>query len=138
MSTHVQKGKGVTKHPRLSGKPCGGREKKTIGEDEEDAAGDSKESKSIFHVQWNLRRTERLVDWLENNVEDHQRLFSNLAQDAKAEKRPCITAKGVKTNFHIKIAEYVFSLDENESVRAHVEEHGGKKFVKAIENCIFR
>jgi len=138
MSTCVWKGKGVTKDPRPSGKPHGGWAKKTIDEDKEDATGDSKESKGIFCVQWNLQCTERLVDWLENNVKDCQRLFSDSALDAKAEKQPHITAKGVKTNFHIKIAEYVFSLDKNKSVRAHVEEHGGKKYVKAIENHIFR
>jgi hypothetical protein len=56
-------------------------------------------------VQWDDLRTEQLVDWLEDNPEDHQKLFSDLSHDVKKENRPCQVAKGSKSIFYVKMAD---------------------------------
>ena len=79
--------------------------------DKEDTAADSKSS--MMRIIWSEPCMERLVEWLEENVEDCQRLFSDSAQDAKEEKHCPRTAKSGKVIFHTKIANYVFSVDED-------------------------
>lgn len=86
-------------------------------------------------VHWDDVRTDRLVDWLEDNPEDRQRLFSDSSHDAKKENRPRRVAKGSKTIFHAKMAEYVFSVDEDPKVRVEVKEDT-RKYAKAVENRI--
>jgi hypothetical protein len=86
-------------------------------------------------VQWDDIRTDRLVDWLEDNPEDRQRLFSDSSHDAKKENRPRRVAKGSKSVFHAKMAEYVFSVDADPKVRVEVKDDV-KKYSKAVENRI--
>ena len=106
------------------------------------AAGDDEDPVAVpkaaapLRIGWGTARTDRLLDWLENNVEDQQRLFSDSAQDAKDENRRRRTAKSVKTTFYAKIAEYVFSVDEDVKVRDDLHAHGTKRYVKAVENQI--
>ena len=135
MSTCPQSRKIILKGPKPPSKPRGGRAKKTANLDKEGATADSKSGTCII---WNESRTERLVEWLEDNVEDRQRLFSDSAQDAKEEKRRPRTAKSGKHSFHIKIANYVFSADEDAKVRDDVNTHGAQMFAKVIENRIAR
>jgi len=67
---------------------------------------------------WNNQHTKCLVSWLEDNIGDHQRLFSDLAQDAKEEHCcPCV-AKNRKIIYHIKIAECIFAVDKSAKIRA--------------------
>jgi len=112
----------------------GGQARKTVDEDEEDTTVESKAAPP--HLLWNSKRTDRLVQWLEDNVEDCQQLFSDLAQDAKEGGRRCCTAKTSKTSFHLRMAEYIFSVDEDEKIRDYVKLHGAKGYVKAVENHI--
>ncbi|KAH9060603.1 hypothetical protein EDB87DRAFT_1547080, partial [Lactarius vividus] len=86
-------------------------------------------------VHWDDFRTDRLVDWLEDNPEDRQKLFSDLSHDAKKENRPRCVAKGSKSIFHNKMAEYIFSVDVDARVRVEVKEDI-KKYSKAVENRI--
>ncbi|KAH9074350.1 hypothetical protein EDB83DRAFT_2516142 [Lactarius deliciosus] len=86
-------------------------------------------------VQWDNLRTERLVDWLEDNPEDRQKLFSDSSHDAKNENRPHHVAKGSKSVFYIKMAKYIFSVDGDVGVHAEVKEDV-KKYSKAVENRI--
>jgi hypothetical protein len=88
-----------------------------------------------LRVQWDDIRTDRLVDWLEDNPEDCQKLFSDLSHDAKKENRPCRVAKGSKSAFHVKMADYIFSVDGDPKVRGEVKEDV-KKYSKAVENWI--
>ena len=69
MSSHTSN---VRNHkgPKPSSKPRGSQAKKTANEDDEDTPTDPKGTGK--HVHWNLERTDWLVDWLENNVEDCQ------------------------------------------------------------------
>ena len=133
-STHIINSKVILKVPKPPSKPRGGRAKKTANLDKEDAAADSKGG--ALRIMWSESRTERLLEWLENNVEDRQRLFSDSAQDAKEEKRRPRTAKSGKSSLHTKIANYVFSADEDARVRDDVNAHGPQIFAKVVENRI--
>ncbi|KAH9023311.1 hypothetical protein EDB84DRAFT_1247596, partial [Lactarius hengduanensis] len=86
-------------------------------------------------VQWDDPRTERLIDWLEDNPEDRQRLFSDSSHDAKKENRTRRVAKGSKSTFHIKMAKYIFSVDADAWVCEEVKADT-KKYAKAVENRI--
>ncbi|KAH9024121.1 hypothetical protein EDB84DRAFT_1238971, partial [Lactarius hengduanensis] len=86
-------------------------------------------------VQWDDPRTEQLVDWLEDNPEDRQKLFSDSSHDTKQENRPRRVAKGSKSTFHTKMADYIFSVDVDARVRVDVKEDV-KKYSKAVENRI--
>jgi len=143
MSTHAasfRKSKANTQQPKPSNKAQpvkrGGRARKTADEDEEDTVVDSKAGPP--RILWNANRTERLIQWLEDNVEDRQRLFSGSAQDAREENRPRLTAKSVKTDFHLRMAEYIFLVDEDERVRDDVKLHGAKGYTKVVENRILK
>jgi hypothetical protein len=78
------------------------------------------------------------VEWLEDHVEDRQRLFSDSAQDAREENRRRRTAKNVKATLYSKIAEDIFSVDEDVKFRDDLRAHGVKRYAKAIENRIAR
>ena len=123
------------KGPKPSSKPRGGRAKKTADEDDEDTPADPKSRGPCVH--WDSPRTDRLIEWLENNVEDRQWLFSDSAQDAKEEKRRRCVAKNVKTSFHVKMADYVFSADDDMNIRDDFRENG-VKYAKAVKNHIAR
>ncbi|KAH8983037.1 hypothetical protein EDB86DRAFT_2781979, partial [Lactarius hatsudake] len=86
-------------------------------------------------VHWDDFRTDQLIDWLESNPKDRQKLFSDLSHDAKKENWPRCVAKGSKSIFHIKMAEYIFSVDVDARVRVEVKEDI-KKYSKAVENQI--
>ncbi|KAH9074317.1 hypothetical protein EDB83DRAFT_2516085 [Lactarius deliciosus] len=86
-------------------------------------------------VLWDDSRTNWLVDWLEDNPEDRQKLFSDSSHDAKKENRPRRVAKGSKTAFHTKMAVYIFSVDADLKVREEIK-GDTKKYAKAVENRI--
>jgi hypothetical protein len=86
-------------------------------------------------VLWDDLCTDWLVDWLEDNPEDRQKLFSDSSHDAKKENRARCVAKGAKSAFHVKMAEYVFSVDADPKVCKDVKEDI-KKYSKAVENRI--
>ena len=109
------------------------RKKPVTAPEVDDADRDPVEKGS--RVQWDDMRTDQLVDWLEDNPEDRQKLFSDLSQDAKKENRPRHVAKGSKSVFHVKMAEYIFSVDADPKVRGDVKEDV-KKYAKAVENRI--
>jgi hypothetical protein len=123
-----------TKGPKPPAKASCRQAKKTANEDGEDPPGDANCSGPC--ILWDAPRTDRLIEWLENNVEDHQRLFSDSAKDAKKQKCRVQTAKNTKTGFHLKMAEYIFSVDDDVRVRDDLKAHGPKKYVKTVENRI--
>ncbi|KAH9162824.1 hypothetical protein EDB89DRAFT_1808944, partial [Lactarius sanguifluus] len=86
-------------------------------------------------VQWGDSRTDWLIEWLEDNPEDRQKLFSDSSHDAKKENRPRHVAKGSKSAFYAKMAEYVFSADGDARVHVEVKEDI-KKYSKAVENQV--
>ncbi|KAH8979716.1 hypothetical protein EDB86DRAFT_2743904, partial [Lactarius hatsudake] len=86
-------------------------------------------------VQWDDLRTDWLIDWLEDNPEDHQRLFSDSSRDVKKENQMHRVAKGSKSSFHVKMAEYIFSVDADAQVHEEVKTDT-KKYAKAVKNRI--
>lgn len=139
----TRKSKANTQGPTPSSKTQlakrSGRARKPADEDEELEDAAIADSKAVAPcIIWNVKRTDRLVEWLENNVEDRQQLFSGLAQDTKGENRRRRMTKNVKTSFHIKMAEYIFLADEDARVRDDLKAHGAKRYAKAVENHITR
>jgi hypothetical protein len=122
-------------------KPPSAKPKRTTKQGKRTAAsgaGDDTQETPVekgSQVQWDDICTDRLVDWLEDNPEDCQKLFSDSSHDMKKENRPCHVAKGSKSVFHAKMAEYVFSVDGDPRVRVEVKEDI-KKYSKAVENWI--
>jgi hypothetical protein len=92
-------------------------------------------AKGVQRVHWNNDRTDHLIEWLEENPEDRQRLFGDAAQDARQENRAQRVAKGAKSEFHAKIALYVFSVDPDERIRTDLAKDP-TKYAKAVENRI--
>jgi hypothetical protein len=103
--------------------------KSGAGDDSQDPAAERS------RVLWDEIRTDQLVDWLEDNPTDRQKLFSDSSHDASKEDRPHRVAKGSKSIFYTKMAEYVFSVDADPKVRVEVKDDV-KKYSKAVENRI--
>jgi hypothetical protein len=61
-------------------------------------------------------RTDLIIDWLTENVNDRIPLFSDNAQDASAEGRRLRTAKTSKLHYYRKIAASIFENDPEEMV----------------------
>jgi hypothetical protein len=108
----------------------------TNSEDEE-VQEDTKQRTKVRRTSWTTNRTERLLDWLEENPADRQKLFSDSTKDAKDEGRRKRVAKGTKSEFHKMIATYVFSVDENEAVRADFAVNT-INYTKSVDNYLGR
>ena len=78
-----------------------------------------------------------LLDWLEENPADRQKLFSDSTKDAKDEGRRKRVAKGTKSEFHKLIATYVFSVDVDEAVRADFAVNP-INYTKSVDNYLGR
>jgi hypothetical protein len=101
-----------------------------------DAEGAGKRPKAR-RVLWSTPRTERLLDWLEENPEDRQKLFSDSSKDAKDEGRRRRVAKSPKSEFHKMIATYVFSTDDDPTIREDFRSNPGN-YTKSVDNYIIR
>lgn len=103
--------------------------------DEPQVANKKKAKDSGPSVSWakDISRTERLIDWLEQNVIDRQKLFSDSSQDAKKENRKQRVANGSKSKYHLLIAAAVFSIDADPKVREDFQGNS-TKYGKAVEN----
>ena len=70
-----------------------------------------------FRIFWrdslDPHRTDRFIDWLDQNPTDWHELFSDSIQDANAEGRRTDSGKTAKAAYHRRIAEHVFSNDKN-------------------------
>jgi len=139
MSTHAASNRqyklGTKDQPPSKARGHSGRAKKTTNEDEEGTLVMDPKG-AAFHIMWNDQRTERLVSWLEDNIGDRQRLFSDSAQDAKEEHHCPRVAKSGKIVYHIKIAECIFTVDESAKIRDDLKKYGAAKFAKPVENRI--
>lgn len=79
------------------------------------------------------RRTDRLIDWLENNPSDRHKLFSDSTQDARAQGRRREVGKTHKSFYYAKIAQHVFQNDGNPQYRAEYAVNP-QKYAKSVEN----
>jgi hypothetical protein len=78
---------------------------------------------------------ERLLNWLEENPEDCQKLFSDSSKDAKEEGWCRRVAKGIKSKFHKMMATAVFSVDDDTNIRADFHSNP-VNYTKSIDNHI--
>jgi hypothetical protein len=105
--------------------------------DNEDTA---KQTSKARRISWTPARTERLLDWLDENPVDQQKLFSDSSKDVKEEGRQKHVAKGTKSEFHKMIAMFVFSADADANVRLDFSTASGN-YTKSVDNylswCVF-
>jgi hypothetical protein len=81
----------------------------------------------------NNGRTDLIIDWLVNNVDDRIRLFSDNVQDASAEGRPIRNSKTSKIVYYRKIAKAVFENDTEQQFNYRLDP---EKYAKSVENHI--
>jgi hypothetical protein len=88
-------------------------------------------------IYWSASRTELLLDWLDENPEERQKLFSDSSKDAKDEGRRKRMAKSPKSEFHKMIAAFIFSADSDADTRADF--HANPiSYAKSVDNYIIR
>ena len=75
-------------------------------------------------------RTDQIIDWLTDHVDDRTHLFSDNVQDGSAEGRRVRTAKLLKMVYYQKIAEAVFKNDKNEKANYAKDP---EKYAKSVE-----
>ncbi|KAF8228635.1 hypothetical protein L208DRAFT_997725, partial [Tricholoma matsutake] len=78
-------------------------------------------------------RTDCIIDWLMNNVNDCILLFSNNMQDASAEGRRLKTGKSSKMVYYCKIAVAVFTNDPDKKGNYAQDP---ERYAKSVENHI--
>ncbi|KAH9974182.1 hypothetical protein BGW80DRAFT_1128570, partial [Lactifluus volemus] len=78
-----------------------------------------------------------LLNWLEENPEDRQKLFSDSSKDAKEEGRRRRVVKGTKSEFHKMMATAVFSVNDDANIRADFRSNP-VNYTKSIDNYITR
>ena len=94
-------------------------------------------ARRLMRISWTTARTERLLDWLEENPVDRQKLFSDSTKDAKDEGRRKRVAKGTKSEYHKLIAIFVFSVDADKGVRDDFAVNG-VNYTKSVDNYLGR
>lgn len=92
-------------------------------------------SSQAVRIYWDkdATRTDRLLDWLDDNPADRQKLFSDSSQDARVEGRKRRVAKGSKTHFYTRMAAAVFSVDAKKDIRDNFGANPDK-YAKSVEN----
>jgi hypothetical protein len=96
-----------------------------------------KQAPKTRRIYWSSPRTERLLDWLEENPEERQKLFSDSSKDAKDEGRRKHVAKSTKSEFHKMIAISVFSVDSDANVRNDCASNP-VAYTKSVDNYLSR
>lgn len=124
----MPKSKRVRKSPR-----------KTATANSASCASDNEETQSnkwpkARRIHWNIARTEQLLDWLEENPEERQKLFS---KDAKDEGQCKHQAKSPKSEFHKMIAAFVFSADPDTNICADFQSNP-TNYAKSVDNYIIQ
>jgi hypothetical protein len=89
-------------------------------------------------IVWDIPRTHRLIDWLEQNPIERHKLFSDSTQDARAEGRSRHVGKTSKSSYYSKIAKAVFSVDADPVIRSTFDSTDGDdgRFCRAVENRV--
>ena len=77
--------------------------------------------------------TDRIIEWLTNNVNDRISLFSDNVQNASAEGRRLKKSKTSKLFYYRKIANFIFEADPEEKDNYALEPD---KYAKSVENHI--
>jgi hypothetical protein len=102
--------------------------------DNEDTA---KQTSKAQWISWTPARTECLLDWLDENPIDWQKLFSDSSKDAKEEGWWKCVAKGTKSEFHKMIATFIFSADADAKVHLDLSTAPGN-YMKFVDNYLLQ
>ncbi|EGO19322.1 hypothetical protein SERLADRAFT_479764, partial [Serpula lacrymans var. lacrymans S7.9] len=84
-------------------------------------------------IKWTADRTDRLLDWLEQNVEKRRLLFSDSQEDATKESRKKGQAKSSKVVLHGELAQYVFGVESDPTICATLKSDP-VRYTKAVDN----
>ena len=90
-----------------------------------DGTSSGKQGFRAHWVHWNAARTEQLLDWLDKNPKECQKLFSDSSKDAKDEGWWKCVAKSMKLEYHKMIVAYIFPVDSDPKVRANFHANPG-------------
>ena len=91
----------------------------------------------VGRLNWTDARIERAIEWCEENPEDRQKLFSDSTQAAKDQSRRKLVSKTPKAHYHQKIANHVFSVDEDVAVRQDFRKNP-TRYTKSVDNLLTR
>jgi hypothetical protein len=78
---------------------------------------------------------ERLLDFLDSHLDVAIKLFGDSTKVAKSEGRTKLTAKSNKTSAYLLLADGIFSIDEDPTIREDFAANPNK-YAKAIDNYI--
>ena len=145
MAPKIKKSAGVkpqpTSAPKQARKPLSKvTQSATIdSSDEEDAKPPAQPAKAchMMRISWSTARTEQLLDWLDENPVDRQKLFLDSTKDAKDEGWRKHVVKGTKSEFHKLIVIHVFSVDNDKGVWDDFALNGGN-YTKSVDNYLGR
>lgn len=130
-----------TSAPKRARKPSSkATESASVDSTDEDATSQPQppaKARRMMRISWTTARTERLLDWLEENPVDRQKLFSDSTKDAKDEGRRKRVAKGTKAEYHKLIAVYVFSVDVDKGVWDDFAVNSAN-YTKSVDNYLGR
>ncbi|EGN92184.1 hypothetical protein SERLA73DRAFT_173042, partial [Serpula lacrymans var. lacrymans S7.3] len=84
-------------------------------------------------IKWTADRTDRLLDWLEQNVEKRHLLFSDSQEDATKESRKKGQAKSSNMVLHGELAQYVFGVESDPTICATLKSDPAR-YTKAVDN----
>ena len=107
----------------------------TVATSDSEQPQTSKQAPKTHQIHWSIAGMEWLLNWLEENPEDHQKLFSDSSKDAKEEGQHKHVAKGTKSEFHKMIATSVFSVDNDTNVCADFHSNP-INYMKSVDNYI--
>ena len=80
-------------------------------------------------------RTEHLLDYLDTHPDITIKLFGDFTQSAKSEGHSKLTAKSNKASVYLQLADGIFSLDNDPTIRADFMTNPNK-YAKAMDNYI--
>src|ERR1700720_619520 len=110
------------------------KDESSLESEVESSAKRPRKSTGPGQITWSdLSRTDRLLNWLDQNAEDWQKLFSDSSQDARKEQRRRRVAPGSKAVYHLQIATAVFSVDAKSDIREEFKVDSDK-YAKPVEN----
>ena len=89
----------------------------------------------VHCTSWITARTEHLLNWLDENPVNQQKLFSDSTKDAKDEGQRKHIAKGTKSEFHKLIAMFVFSVDADKEIQEDFAANPGN-YMKSVDNYL--
>ncbi|KAJ7351345.1 hypothetical protein DFH08DRAFT_957668 [Mycena albidolilacea] len=101
------------------------------------AADGTADGPAPARISWtkDLSRSDRLMTYIDTNVQERTRHFSDSTKAAHDEERDPTAGKTTKMGFYAKIADAVFSVDADAKVRKDFKSNPDK-YAKSVENYL--